>query len=313
MRKISLTLLVLIGLTFAQTIKVVETQVIAQKNNQTEYAFPQFSPDGNKILFTSTGYNGLWVHDKNTNETVQLNDLRGAGYKPVFSKDGDRVFFRHDEMVNKRKHFAIAHQSIENKKIENIIENERDISPPKAVGNKMFVYKKDDMPVTISYEDDNNVCLLEKPTAVELNIFTENSNLYLEKNGEKSILNPVGEGHYIWGSLSPNEDKILFTVAGRGTFVTDLEGNVLLNIKNANYPNWSVDGKWFVYMSDKDDGHYITSSDINAVHVATQKTFPLTTTENKIEMYPTWSPVENNILYHTISGDIEMLTVEIQE
>lgn len=313
MRKIALLLILMTGLIFGQTIKVLETKVLVEKDNQQAFAFPKFSPRGDKVLFTSVGYKGLWLYDLNSQTSRQLNDKKGAGYEPVFSTDGKEVFFRHDKLINKRKYFSIAHQSIDKADVEDIIENERGISTPKAVGNKMFVYKKDDMPVTISYEGDSKVCLLEKPVVAEINVFTENSNLYLEKNGEKSVLNPVGEGHYIWGSLSPNQDKILFTVAGRGTFVTDLKGKVLMNIKNANYPHWSADGQWFVYMSDKDDGHYVTASDIHAAHVATQKTFPLTTTDNKIEMYPTWSPVGNKILYHTISGNIEMLTVEIQE
>lgn len=313
MKRITLLMLIMVSLTFAQTIKVLETNILVQKENDKEFAFPKFSPQGDRILFTTAGYRGLWIYDKNTNSAKQLNDYRGAGYEPVFSKDGQEVFFRHDKLIKKRRYFSIAHQSLNSPHAEDIIKEERGISTPKMVSDKVFVYKKDDMPVSISYEANKGVCLLKKTTSAAVNAFTENSNLYLEKDGEKTILNPVGDGHYLWGSLSPKGDQILFTLAGKGTFVTDLSGKVILEQKNANYPCWSPNGKWIAYMADKDDGHVVTSSEIKATHVASGKTFSLTATGNKIEMYPAWSPLGNEILYHTVSGNIELLKIDVQE
>jgi len=313
MKRLTLLTIIMISLTFGQNIKVLETKVLVEKNGNTEFAFPKFSPQGDKVLYTSVGYQGLWIFDLNTSAIKQLNDKKGAGYEPTFSTDGNEVFFRHDKLIKKRKYFSIAHQSVNSLEMQDLIKDERDISTPRVIAEKVFVYKKDDMPVAISFEQNNGVCLLEKTTTEAISAFTENSNLYLEKDGEKSILNPVGEGHYIWGSISPNHDKVLFTLAGNGTFITDLKGNVELKLLNANFPCWSPDGNWIVYMADKDDGHVVTSSDIKAAHVATQKNFALTSSTDKLEMYPIWSPKGNEILYHTMSGNIEMLTVEIQE
>ena len=40
-----------------------------------------------------------------------------------------------------------------------------------------------------------------------------------------------------------------------------------------NYPNWSPDGKWIVYMNDTDDGHVVVGSEIKATNIEAQKTF----------------------------------------
>ncbi len=313
MRKISLTLLLLVGLTIAQTINVVERQVIAQKTNQTKYAFPIFSPGGEKVLFTATGYKGLWVYDKNTDETVQLNDLRGAGYQPVFSKDGESVFFRHDNYIKRRKFSTISSQSLKTKKISTIVENERHLSTPKPIANNIVAYKNNTREINVELSDDHRICLLEKPATKGLNAFSENGNLYIDNNGKKEIFNPLGDGKYIWGSLSPDKSKVLFRFIGKGTYVTDLNKNIIFQTKSGNYPQWSADGKWIVYMNDEDDGHRVTSSDLITVHLETKKSLNLTQTKDKIELYPQWSPVNNEIIYHTASGNIELLKLEIQE
>lgn len=302
-----------LGIIYSQNIIVIEKKILLEKDGNLEYCFPKFSPQGDKVLCTSVGYQGLWLYNLSTNNIKNLNNYKGAGYNPVFSKDGKEVFFRHDKLIKKRRYFSIAHQSVNSNEVKNLVSNERDISTPKSLSDKVIVYKQNNKQVIFSFKDGNNICLLKKPVTDVINAFTENSNLYIEKNGEKSILNPVGEGHYIWGSLSPNRDKVLFTLAGKATYITSLEGNVLLELENANYPSWSGDGNWIVFMNDNDDGHVVTSSEIKVAHVVSKKVFNLTSSTNKIEMYPSWSPSDNKILYQTVSGNIEMLTVEVQE
>ena len=298
---------------FGQNIEVLENKIIIQKESNRVYSFPKFSPDGEKVLFTSAGYNGLWLFDVNTKAINQLNNTIGAGYEPVFSNDGKEVIFRHEKLLKRRRYFSIASQKINSLKSIDLIKDEREISTPKIMSDKVFVYKKDGNQVAIEYKDNNAVCLLAKPTIEDVNAFCENSTLYLEKDGKRTALTPAGEGHYIWGSISPNKDKILFTLAGKGTYVCDLAGNIELKLQNANSPKWSPDGNWIVFMDDKDDGHIIISSEIKATHLKSQKTFSLTSSNDKIEMYPSWSPKGDAIIYHTLSGNIELLKIKIQE
>ncbi|MBN2281809.1 MAG: PD40 domain-containing protein [Candidatus Marinimicrobia bacterium] len=313
MKKLIIMTLLMMTLALSQSIKVVNTLVLLEKTGNTEFAFPKFSPDGQKVLFTTAGYRGLWLLDLKSNTMTQLNDARGAGYEPVFSEDGREVIFRHEKLINKRRYFSIAAQKITGVSAIDLIVDERGISTPKAAGRNAFVYKQNGEQVKISYQDNKPVCSLAKSAEQEINAFCENSKLYLEKEGHKTELSPVGEGHYIWGSISPNQDKILFTCAGKGTFISDLTGKIEMKLDHANYPRWSRDGQWVLYMEDHDDGHIILSSEIKVTHLKSQKSFALTNSNDKIEMYPSWSPKGDAVVYHTLSGNIELLRVEIQE
>ncbi|MCK4295874.1 MAG: PD40 domain-containing protein, partial [Candidatus Marinimicrobia bacterium] len=123
----------------------------------------------------------------------------------------------------------------------------------------------------------------------------------------------LGEGQYIWLSISPDKSKLLFTLAGRGTFITDLNGNALIELGYANAPMWSPDGNWVVYMVDEDDGYRITASDIYAVSSDGKEKVQLTNTQNTIEMHPNWSPSMDKIVFDTIEGNIMLIEVKIAE
>jgi len=313
MKKLILMTLLTVTLAFSQNIKVVEAKVLLEKDGDTEFAFPKFSPDGQKVLFTSAGYKGLWLLDLDTRAVTNLNNAKGAGYEPLFSNDGEEVIYRHEKLVKRRRYFSIASQKLNSSNSIDLIKNERGISTPKAAEKNAFVYKQNGEQVAIRYQNNKAVCMLSKPGINELNAFCENSKLYLEKDGNKTEIAPAGEGHYIWGSISPNMDKILFTLAGKGTFVCDLAEKIEVELQNANFPKWSPNGNWIVFMDDRDDGHVVNSSEIKVTHLKSQKTFSLTSSSNKLEMYPSWSPKGDAIVYHTKSGNIELLKVEIQE
>ena len=143
-------------------------------------------------------------------------------------------------------------------------------------------------------------------------IDTGNSNLVLYEDGNTVTLNLSEESRYLWASLSPDQSKILFTKAGEGTFISDLQGNILLELGNANAPHWSPDGNWIVYMDDKDNGYYYTASEIFVVSADGSKKYQITDTDHEIEMYPQWAPDMNGLIFHTITGIIKIAHLEVE-
>ena len=95
-------------------------------------------------------------------------------------------------------------------------------------------------------------------------------------------------------------------MSGGGTYICDLSGKILVDLGNIHAPKWSPDGKWIVYMDDKDDGYNFTSSEIHVISSDGKWDIPLTSTENEIELYPAWGP-QNEIVYSTESGRIYLL------
>ncbi|MFH2048203.1 MAG: hypothetical protein ABIJ12_02065 [bacterium] len=306
---------VLFGLTFlavlwlgAQEIKVLDTVIIPTEQNN--YTAPQFSPDGEKILFTQFGFKGLWLYDLSKKSLSQINDYTGAGYEPVFTADGKQLVFRIDEYVKMRKYSTLAIQTIGDKKIEYLTEKMRYLSPATLVNNIMLVFRENKAVKVINASNNEKI---QSSVIHETYGYIEKQNIVLLINGERKELRPIDNGDYIWFSLSPDKTKMVFTVVGGSTYIADTEGNILTMLGRANAPKWSPDGKWILYMIDEDDGHVVISSDIWAARVDGKTRIQLTKTNDIHEMYPAWSPSRDKIVYETNSGQIVFMNISITD
>ena len=263
MKKIAMIMLILTGICFCQNIQVLSNQTVLQNQNQ-HFAFPKFGPQGDKILVSSPKYRGLWLYELEEQKLENLNTKNGAGYKAQFSADGKQILFRYNTYQNHRKYSTLAIQDIQESQLKTLVKDKRKLSPPHYYKKEAIMYnlQGNKQVFDLSRNTAREISALSKPVTSDPLAYTENSNLIVQTKGQEKILNPVGEGHYIWGSLSPQKDRILFTLAGQGTYICDLEGNITAELGYANYPSWSPDGKWIVAMQDQDDGHRITASEI---------------------------------------------------
>jgi Tol biopolymer transport system component len=126
------------------------------------------------------------------------------------------------------------------------------------------------------------------------------------------ILAPLGEGNYIWPSVSPDGTKLLFTRAGKGTYFYDLQGNILANLGHANAPQWSPDGKWILFMKDYDNGTDVKSSDIFAYNLLNSQTTQLSDTKDIHEMYPQWSSDGQKVIFNSADGKIFLMELKAE-
>ena len=302
MKKILVLLLLLCEMAVAQNITVLTNKKIL--NSDSEYCFPHFSPDGKKVAFTSQNFVGLYIQDMETNKTVQVTDKQGAGYNPVFSNDGSTIFYRWNEFDGLKKYSSIYSKNLYNNQIT-VIENRiKKLSPPQIINNKL-VYtlenNEEKHPITGTINSDHNkdvwTCI-------------EKQKIVIYTNEGKKVLAPKGNGNYIWPELSPDKTKILFTFTGHGTYISDLSGNIIADLGYLNASKW-LNNNWVVGMKDYDNGDIVTDSDIFAVSTDGGKTIQLTHTENTIEMHPDCSLDNSKIVYHTLEGDIYLLTVKL--
>ena len=235
--------------------------------------FPRFSPDGNYILLTKDNFKGLWLYNISENQLTKLNDYYGSGFNSSISSESGKINFHKDDFADKRR------ESVQ----------------------KFF-------DTNLNYEIEDTLININ-----QADVFTENSQIVITQNGLRKKIKPLGDGNYIWVSLSPKNDKILFTLAGKGTYISDLNGRIITELGYANAPKWSPDGKWIVYMDDKDDGFNYVSSDIIVVSADGELKFNITDTNSEIEMYPEWSREGNKIVYHNLSGEIFLAELEFQK
>lgn len=295
----SLLLVIIFGNGFGQ-IRVTKIEKL-QIDNSEEWNAPIFSPDGKKIYFTNSTYNGIWEYTLSNKRIRLITSEKGSGYGFTLSADGKQIAYRKtyypDGSIERVQEIIV--KNLRTLK-SSLIGKGTDLSTP-TFSKSGLVYS--------SY--DKTVNLSKKISSKEVSILgIANTKIALNLYGEKILLDPFGNGSYIWPSLSPDKTKIVAYEMDRGTFICDLKGNILDTFGRRDHPVWTRDGKWLIFMDDKDDGHQILSSEILAISVTTKEIVPLTSTPNIAEMNPSISPVENKIVCNSYNGELFLISYE---
>ena len=288
----------------AQEIKVKRIKQLTPRDTG-EYAVSGVSPDGKKLLVTGPGLKGLYLLNIRSRKAETITEMAGAGYEPVFSPDGRYICFRTDEYSSKLKYSSLHKIDLVTGESETLERKSRNISQPVAVSNNV-AYFANGLHQVKGFED-NNLKSLEKETYVLL----EELLPVLYINGEKKILKPGGDGSYIWVSLSPDKTKLLYHLVGKGTFISDLNGNILGTPGKLNAPKWLTD-QVIIGMNDKDDGDRLISSEIVAFNLTTGKRTNLTSSGERNEMYPFPFPNGKKIAFRTPGGELYLMKVKVR-
>ncbi|MDA3859626.1 MAG: hypothetical protein PF445_00220 [Melioribacteraceae bacterium] len=298
MKKAFLFILIFAGISFAQSVTVTSVEAITTLE-QGEFFYPVTNYDDSKIIFSSDSYKGLWLMNGENGSLEKLNDYYSSGYEPMFTVD-NKIVHRKDDFKNNRRFISIYEYDIIEKS-EKIVEEElRDIAQIKVVNENEIAYSRNQKLLEIK---SNNK--LERTTSNSLPIvMIENSDLVLYNNGERIVVNPRGDGNYLWASVSPDGSKLLFTFAGHGSFVTDLNGKMIGEFSSAHYPQWSSNGEWILYMKDYDDSEKVIESDLFVSTIDGKQEFKITETTDIHEMYPVWSNLGNAVYCNSTEGII---------
>lgn len=292
----------------AQTVSIIDTQLLPI---DAEGYYPQFSPDDQKIYYSSQNYKGLWEYDLLTESQRTLTTDWGAGYQFMLTPDGRRIIYRCDHFDRPKKRSSIVALDLKNAARQILQPLETEVSPPQPAGDGRLFYTIRNSAHT---RNMNSTALAGIPRTVEPIVNIENQKMALYYGEEKTILDPIPGGSYFWQSLSPDKKKILFTEARKGTFIADLQGAILVNLGKANYPQWSPDGKWVCFMDDHDDGRNFIASDIYIVSAQGGARIPVTDTADRIEMFPRWAnTVPDKIVFHTDDGKLFLVEFTIEE
>ena len=288
----------------AQSLAVKSIEQITRLE-QGEFFHPVVGPRG-QLLFTGVGFLGLFLKNSD-GEIKTLSEAPGAGYEPVFSSDGYYVYYRPYKYDGTTRLSSLVKKSISGGEERVLIKDERGFTSAKrlpdgtvAVNRKSNLYIADQ-----SQKQSTN-------TPNFTSVFLEKGKMVLYNNGSKKTLMPLGDGFYLWPSISPDGSKLLFTKTGKGTFISNLDGQILIELGYGNSPQWSPDGRWVVFMRDLDDGHQIIESDIFIISADGKTTIAITETEDIKEVYPVWGS-ENEIVFGSVRGIIYKAILETME
>ena len=259
---------------------------------------PVLSADGQKVLFTASNYKGLKMYDMQDDVVTRLSDDQMAGFDPVFSRDGKSVYFMSQTREDMRVYREMKSFALDGKATAVVAGKARGMLSPVAVDGGLVVVS------------DKGRTVVSKQNGGTY-VYAQGAELVVVRNGVEKRFSPVETKYtYLWTSLSPDGQKILFYAGAKGAYVCDLDGNLLADLGKYVAPKW-MGNDWVVGMVDKDNGETITESTIFAVR-ADGAAYTALTDGSQICLYPSATADASKIVYNTADGKIRLMNVTIK-
>ena len=305
MKKLLLTLAAVAALTAqAQQFEVVSNQ---QLSVGVEDVFhPMFTPDGNSLLVSSAGYDGIGIIDLKTQKYQKITDMRGAGWMPAISEDGKTLVVRQkDDEIQGNSLYSINLATLERTAILHKADHFNRVN---------FVNGK----VSVGLQGNVTTKQVTRPVSAvqmpnEIFVTEEDLKIVVYNNGRRIELDPLKgqfgswDPQYCWTSLSPDKTKILFHCANNA-YICDLNGGNVVNLGEMNCPQWR--GNTHVIGHNEDhDGYYLTKGEIFIIG-ADGKNLQQLTASSDIKTFPCVSADGSKIAYHTEDGKLFLMTIK---
>lgn len=261
----------------AQLLEVVSTRQLPIHSGE-ELKVAGFSPKGNYLLLTNDVNNGLIRYDLATGATQTISEASGAGWSVKISEDGQCIVYR-----------------------------ERYMETDQLMKHNIVKYDMSDQKKAIVAKSQRNLNQLVHANGANSVTINEDLHIMLVHNGKNIVLSPNGTNEaYNWASISPDGQKILYYVSGRGCYTCDLKGgNVQYIADHCRAPQW-YDNNTIIGMHDEDDGKYLTASAIVAYNLQGQK--QILVNKEMMAIYP--YAAEGQIAFSTAGGEIYLIKVK---
>ena len=261
----------------AQLLEVVSTRQLPIHSGE-ELKVAGFSPKGNYLLLTNDVNNGLIRYDLVTGATHTISEASGAGWSVKISEDGQCIVYR-----------------------------ERYMDANQLMKHNIVKYDMSDQKKAIVAKNQRNLNQLVHANGANSVTINEDLHMMLVHNGKNIVLAPNGTNEaYNWASISPDGQKILYYVSGKGCYTCDLKGgNVQYIADHCRAPQW-YDNNTIIGMHDEDDGKYLTASAIVAYNLQGQK--QILVNKEMMAIYP--YAAEGQIAFSTAGGEIYLMKVK---
>lgn len=260
----------------AQLLEVVSTRQLPIHSGE-ELKVAGFSPKGNYLLLTNDVNNGLLRYDLATGVTNTISEASGAGWSVKISEDGQCIVYR-----------------------------ERYMETDQLMKQNIVKYDMSDQKKAIVAKNQRNLNQLVHANGANSVTINEDLHMMLVHNGKNIVLAPNGTNEaYNWASISPDGQKILYYVSGKGCYTCDLKGgNVQYIADHCRAPQW-YDNNTIIGMHDEDDGKYLTASAIVAYNLQGKK--QILVNKEMMAIYP--YAAKGQIAFSTASGDVYLMKV----
>jgi Tol biopolymer transport system component len=276
------------------------------------YDFPSWSPDGQKITFSSnkTGNHEIYTIYSDGYGLCRLTYNSNIDFFPRWSPVGDKIVYISQAEGN-RDIYVMDCEGLDKKRITDNEDydylcgwspdgSQILFSSPNDGQYDLFIVDPDNMiKKALTYSSDDEVLASYSPQGDKI-AFIKDSDLYVMDNDGMNphLLTNNFRTYYTYPEWSPGGYRIVFcigpSVAEMGdirTYIIDSDGSNLMELDLARswswyiYPQWSPDGRKIVFSSDRDGYSKIYTINPDGTNLQ------CLTTNTATNIYPSWSPV----------------------
>jgi len=251
-------------------------------------------------VFTTLSYAGIWEYNIASRQIREITREDGSGFGFALSPDGQKIAYRRTirgaRWIDKTQEIVVRDLR---SGVSETMASARMISTP-AYHDEALAY----------VEGTSLKPAPPKRSGISMQGIVDQK-IMLIVNGQERSIDPLGNGSYIWPSLSPDRSMVLAYDMDNGAIISSVSGELRQRLGRAEGPSWTRDGKWIVYFSETNDGYRITGGDLHAIGSDGSGKIALTDTPSRVELFPSCSPAENKIVCHTMDGKLLLLTYTV--
>lgn len=300
MRNVLLALTV--GIAFSGMAQILNVSSIEKVNvpENRDNVVAAISPAGDYLLLTSSSNKGLTKFDLNTQQSTAVTDVPGAGLDVMISDDGQSIVYRENTFTaNHLRMVALQSKNLRTGATSMLVEPTRDLEGA-AIQNATAIAIDGGRMKARGLNGDG--VSVQRPV-----LSIKNRQLMITENGDTRVFSPMGTDHsYLWASVSPDGSKVVYFIAGNGTWVCDINGQNSKRLGILRAPQW-LGNDVIVGMFDEDDGEFIYASKIIASDLnGNQQEL---TGDNLVAMYPHVDASGSKIAFSTPAGEAYIINV----
>jgi Tol biopolymer transport system component len=242
---------------------------------------PVLSPDGQTLLYSTQDHTGLKALSLTDGTVTVIDNDAAAGFSPLFTADGGKVYYQTASIID-----GLLYRDVRSFNMKQRAEKPR----------KARDYSRQDVDLTAMTGDDTYAVAQYRTIKVVM-------------DGVEKQLNPISDSHsYLWASLSPDKQHLMFVEPFEGVFVANADGTNSRRIATkGDYASWAGN-EWAVTILTHDDGYVVLDSKLIATNIATGET--VTLTDDNTLVGEVTASASGRIIYSDINGQLYTLTIK---
>jgi len=251
------------------------------------FAHAVVSPTGDRVMLTTSAYEGVWVTDANGGDAPrQLSAALGAGFGAVWSPDGQSLAVRAAQpSADGSRVLRIALLDAETGA-------ETALVPPTYDALPLPRFAPDGASVLLATDDGVRALPTGKiPTAASGSAVLMGADGQVVRavdDAPAAFALPVRNARALRVVPSPDGQRVAIEIYGGDLYLANADGSNPVSLGRGEAPTWRPDGRYVAFMVTRDDGHELLGSDLVVARADGQQRAQLTRTDATMEMYPAW-------------------------